>query len=86
MNKQDNTKGLFQEKLKKILAEHIGVETEDIDEDDHLKEDLHMNPADLTDLVEKLKNSGFDTSVLELSEIETVADLIDSVGLDEDLN
>ncbi len=63
--------------IKKILAEHIGVEPTDIHSDDFLSDDLHMSPTDLSDFVERLKKEGYDTQTLDLTEIETVNDLCD---------
>lgn len=69
--------------VKKLLAEQIGVEPDDIGEEDFLIEDLHMSPADLTDFVEKLEASGFPTHGLDLTEIETVEDLLEKLSSEE---
>lgn len=71
------------DKIKETLAEALGVESEDIDEEDSLTTDLHMRPSDLADFVEKLKSIGIETSKIELTEIETVGELIDSATEDE---
>jgi len=64
----------------KRLAEHIGVEPEDIDEDDAFLTDLHMNPMELSDFVHSLTSLDLDISRLNLTEIETVADLLEALG------
>jgi acyl carrier protein len=65
----------MKEKITKLLADFLGVEPSDITDDDSLIEDLHMTPSDLSDFSELLGKSGFDTSTLDLTEIETVSDL-----------
>lgn len=62
------------------LAETIGVEPEDIQDDDFLVEDLHMNPAEISDFIGSLDGMGFDISKLELPSIETVSDLLEALG------
>ena len=64
----------------KRLAEHIGVEPEDIDEDDAFLSDLHMNPTELSDFVHSLTSLDLDVSHLNLAEIETIADLLEALG------
>ncbi|OGM28427.1 hypothetical protein A2962_04700 [Candidatus Woesebacteria bacterium RIFCSPLOWO2_01_FULL_39_61] len=72
--------------IKKLLSEYLGVEPDDIDEEDSLVADLHMKPTDLTDFVEILDTRGLDISKLELTEIETVGELIEEVGLNDYLD
>jgi len=64
----------------KQLAEHIGVEPEDIDDDDAFLTDLHMNPAELSDFVHSLTSLDLDINRLNLTEIETVSDLLETLG------
>ena len=68
--------------VKKHLAEYLGVEIEDIDDEDSLTQDLHMRPSDLTDFLETLKTNNIDTNTVDLTEIETVGELIDAVNND----
>lgn len=67
-------------KIVRHLAEHIGVEPEDINDEDSLSEDLHMNPAEISDFVHSLGEAGFSISSLNLTEIETVGDLLEALG------
>ena len=67
----------------KRLAEHIGVEPEDIDEDDAFLTDLHMNPMEMSDFVHSLTSLDLDVSHLNLAEIETIADLLEALGAAE---
>lgn len=64
----------------KKLAEHIGVEPEDINEDDAFQTDLHMNPIELSDFIHSLTSLDIDINRLNLIEIETVSDLLKALG------
>ncbi len=66
------------QKVRQLLANHLGVDLEDIEDESILGEDLHMTALDLTDFIEILK-SDFDTSKLDLEEMETFGDLIDNL-------
>lgn len=74
MNKEENE---IKNSVKKALADYLGIETEDIEDDFFLTEDLHMKPTDLTDFTEILSGMNFDTKSLDFTEIETFSDLID---------
>jgi acyl carrier protein len=65
------------------LAEHIGVEPDDINEDDFFLEDLHMNATEMSDFVHSLTDLGFDVSKLDLASLETVSDLLEGLGASE---
>lgn len=67
------------DKIRLELADHLGIEPEDILDDSLLTEDLHMKASDLTDFVEILGNSGFDTGKIDLTEIETFLDLVEAL-------
>ena len=76
-------KEITEVKIKQLLAEHIGVDVDDINEDDSLYEDLHMTASDLSEFVELLNTQGHDTSLIQLEEIDTVSDLIESISSEE---
>lgn len=61
--------------IKRLLAERLGVEPDDIKDDDSFKEELHMNPIILTDFVQKLTENGYETESLDFSEIDNLIDL-----------
>lgn len=65
--------------VKKTLAEHLGLEVDDIKDEDSLSNDLHMGPTDLSALIEKLESERVDTTTISLTEIETVNDLIEAL-------
>jgi acyl carrier protein len=65
--------------IKSRLAEQIGVEVEDIKDEDSFTEDLHMSPADFADFISGLETVGIDATGLELTTNQTVAELIEEV-------
>lgn len=67
------------EKIRKLLADFLGVDVEDIEDESVLSIDLHMNSANLTDFTESIGSQGYDTSKIDLSEIETFLDLVESI-------
>jgi len=67
-------------KIKGLLAEHLGLNIDDIKDDDTLVEDLHMVPSDLSDFLKTLDENGFDSSSLNLIEIETFEDLAEALS------
>ncbi len=67
--------------IKIILAGLIGVEPEDIKNEDYLDEDLHMGPAEVADFLQKLQEQDFDMAGVEkISElsISEIAELFSS--------
>ncbi len=69
----------IKEKIRKELADYLGTDPEDIDDESVLTEDLHMQPTDLTDFAEILSSAGYDISKLDFTEIETFSELVDAV-------
>ncbi|MCH7730458.1 hypothetical protein IID21_02890 [Patescibacteria group bacterium] len=69
--------------VKKHLTDYIGVELEDIENEDSLAEDLHMSASDVSEFIERLGNQGLDTSSLVLEDIKSVSDLIESISSEE---
>ncbi|KKQ43081.1 MAG: hypothetical protein US60_C0008G0048 [Microgenomates group bacterium GW2011_GWC1_37_8] len=65
--------------IKSVLAKHLGIETQDINLDDSLVDELHMKPSDLTDFLESLEIQGVDTSKIDFTQIDTVEELIDAL-------
>ena len=82
MNDQSqNTK----EKIINLLAEHIGVDKEDISLEDTFTEDLHMSASDLIDFSQKLKEAGIDISQVDFTEIKDVESLVENIISQEEL-
>ena len=67
------------EKIRKELADFLGIEPEDIADESILTEDLHMKATDLTDFTEILSNLGYDTSKIDYTELETFVELVEAV-------
>ena len=63
------------------LAEHIGVEPDDVKTEDFLDEDLHLNQAEISDFYQKLSEDGYHIEETEYNEIETVSDIIEKILL-----
>ncbi len=68
------------DRIKKILADFLGVDADDIKNEYSLADELHMTASDLTDFVEALRASGIDTSSLVLTEIDSFDDLIENLS------
>jgi acyl carrier protein len=79
-NKEDKD---IERTIKKALADLMGIEPEDVENDYSLTEDLHMKATDLTDFMEILSKMDFDTNSVDFSEVETFSDLIDSLTQDQ---
>lgn len=73
----------IKEKITSLLAEQLGVDSEDIHVTDSLKDDLHLSATDISDFMERLEQNGFDTSILDMSEIDTFEELLESIGTKE---
>lgn len=82
MPSEDNPKNTtsISELVKEVLATQIGLEPDDIHDEDLLGEDLHMSPTDISDFVGSLTTKGLDTKDLELTKIETVSDVIEGLS------
>ncbi len=64
----------------KALSDHLGVEPDDIEEEDSLTQDLHMRASDLSDFMETLQTLNIETEKVDLTKVETVNDLIDALA------
>lgn len=71
-NKTKNT-------VRQELASFLGVDTEDIEDDVSLTEDLHMKATDLTDFIEVLTRMGMETADIDLTTPETFLDLVETL-------
>ena len=75
----DNDFNKTKETVRRELANFLGIETEDIEDDFSLTEDLHMKASDLTDFMEILARMNFNTSDVDLTETETFTDFIENL-------
>lgn len=63
--------------VKAVMADALGIDVKDIDEQDTLREDLRIDPQVLTDLSENLKEQlGIDIPYDRVAEAETVEDFL----------
>ncbi len=67
------------ETVRRELADYLGLEPEDIEDDSSLTEDMHMKASDLADFIEVLIRMGMDVSGVDLIKDETFLDLIESL-------
>lgn len=67
------------EAVRRELANYLGLEPDDIEDDSSLTEDLHMKASDLTDFMEVLTRMGMETSSVNLMETETFLELVESL-------
>lgn len=68
--------------VKEALAEQIGVEPADIKLDDSFREDLHMSATSFADFIKSLENREISIDKIDLTEITTVGDLVDTLDSD----
>ncbi len=68
----------MREKIKETIAHSVGLDVADLEEEARIKEDLGIEPASLSDLLETLKQDlGIDIPPSELAEVETVEEFIE---------
>lgn len=75
----DNDFEKIKQKVKRELADFLGIDMEDIDDDTVLASDLHMDPSQLTDFMEILSKAGYDSDSVDLTEVESFSDLIEAL-------
>lgn len=66
--------------VKNLIAQMVGVEVEDIQISDSLRDDYQMSPVDLTDLAENLYETNVVSKEIDMVEINTVEDLLVECG------
>lgn len=76
----DNELAEITKKVRRELADFLGVDFEDVEPETTLREDLHMDPTNLTDFTEILNKSGLDTQGVDLTQIETFGDLVEALA------
>lgn len=75
----DNEINSITQKVKRELADFLGIGMEDIEEESDFIEDFHMSPTDMTDFMDILEKSGLNIDNIDLTEIEVFSDLIDAL-------
>ena len=64
------------------ISKQTGVDTEDINIEDSLVEDLHMRPTDITDFLEALGEEDSDAAKIDLTKIETIEDILEELNIE----
>jgi acyl carrier protein len=70
----------LKQKIKRELADFLGIGMEDIEDETFFVEDLHMNTLDMTDFMDILDKSGLEVLDLDISEVETFLDLVELIN------
>lgn len=68
------------QKVKRELADFLGIGMEDIEDESEFTSDFHMSASEMTDFIDILNKAGFTTDSLDLTQIETFTDLIDQLS------
>ena len=69
----------IKQKIKRELADFLGIGLEDIEDESEFESDFHMNAVQITDFVEILGKAGFNTQDLNFNEIDTFSELVDAL-------
>lgn len=64
--------------IKNTLANQIGVEKDDLKDEDVLSDDLHMGPSEIVDYFNELEKLGFDPTLIEKPEEQTLGDIVET--------
>lgn len=67
-------------KVKRELADFLGIGMEDVEDDSFFLEDFHMGAVEMTDFMDILEKAGFETDNIDLTEIETFSDLVEELN------
>lgn len=78
-NDMDSELANIKQKIKRELADFLGIGLEDIEDESEFESDFHMNAVQITDFVEILGKAGFNTQDLDFNEIDTFSELVDAL-------
>jgi acyl carrier protein len=84
-NTKPSKEELTRKKVVQVLSEFLGVDYQEISDDDSFAEDLHMTTSDFAEFIAQLENMDIDTNDLDLHEAETVGSLIELIHLNQPL-
>lgn len=70
----------MREKVKEIIADTIGVEPTDVEEESLLQEDLGIGGAEMSEILEKIHEE-FDTEIspTDVGDVESVEEFLDLI-------
>lgn len=74
------------DKILDLLSTHLGVDRDDVAEDDSFREDLHMNAVEIADFASVLEKNDLVISPEELTKLTTVGELLEFFETDEDIS
>jgi acyl carrier protein len=77
----DNETNSVSQKVKRELADFLGVDMEDIEDETEFATDLHMDAVALTDFMDILDKAGLEIDKVDLAEVESFSDLIDALTI-----
>jgi len=70
----------IRQKIKRELADFLGTGMEDIEDESDFVTDFHMGPTEIADFMDVLNKSGLETENVDLTQIETFSDLVESLS------
>jgi acyl carrier protein len=76
---QNNKEEQIAKRIRVKLAEEIGVELDDIKEEDTFSDDLHMSPSEFSDFLSDLNIEGVEIAGLDIDSTSSVGELIEAV-------
>ncbi|OGM05209.1 hypothetical protein A2125_01760 [Candidatus Woesebacteria bacterium GWB1_43_5] len=71
------------QKILSMLANQLGIESDDITTDDSFAQDLHMSSIDLADFAHTLEDTGFAITPEDISKFATVGELTEFLTMDD---
>lgn len=71
------------QKIKRELADFLGVDMEDIEDETEFVTDLHMDATSLSDFMDILEKGGYDISEVDFNQINTFIELVEALTAHE---
>lgn len=71
------------QKIKRELADFLGVDMEDIEDETEFITDLHMDAASISDFMDILEKGGYDISEVDFSQIDNFLELVEALTAHE---
>lgn len=75
-----DTETQIKQRVKNELANYLGIDLEDIEDESTLTGDLHMKATEITDFMELLTGLGMESDGVNLADLETFEDLTDALS------
>jgi len=84
MDEADKHKNIKQ-LIKGILSDHLGVEPQDLNDDDSFTDELHMGATEIADFVQSLSDANIDVSKIDFEETPTLGELLDYLSSEHEI-